>query len=216
MLISVTRRTTRMIASIGMALLAAGCFGGDDAPPLYGIAGQGAPAASKTATAETVTRSMAGTRTAAEAALIGIMRTDATDPFAIALDALPPDLVALLDEMGVDLRLGAALSVQGGVLTILFVFPGSPAERAGLITDDAVLRMGSAKSASGTTLGSAAELRAAVQSVAPGFHYALDIRRTDRLIAVSIERESDGAIAWRSAALTILALELLVGDAARK
>ena len=154
------------------------------------------------------------TRAAAEAALIEIMRGGGADPFAVTIDALPPALLALLNELGVDLRLGAALSLQDGVLTIAAVFPGSPAERAGLVAGDAVLGAGSTAGAAGAPLGSAAELRAAVQSAAPGSQYALDIRRADRVVTVSVEREPDGAAEWRSAALTVLALGLLMGDGA--
>ena len=139
------------------------------------------------------------------------MRGGAEDPFAVAPDALPPALLALLDELGVDLLLGAALSVQDGLLTIASVFPGSPAERAGLAGGDAVLGAGGT---AGAPLGSAAELRAAVQSAAPGSQYALDIRRADRVLTVSVEREPDGAAEWRSAVLTSLALGLLMGEGA--
>ena len=68
--------------------------------------------------------------------------------------------------------------------------------------------------AAGAPLGSAAELRAAVQSAAPGSQYALDIRRADRILTVSVEHEPDGAAEWRSAALTVVALGLLMGDGA--
>ena len=221
--ILVTRRARLTIAGLSVALLAAACSGSDGAPPP-----DGTPISSSTAATETVevattatvapTRDAAAvapspseTRAAAEAALIGIMRGGAEDPFAVAPDALPPALLALLDELGVDLLLGAALSVQDGVLTIASVFPGSPAERAGLAGGDAVLGAGGT---AGAPLGSAAELRAAVQSAAPGSHYALDIRRADRVRTVSVEREPDGAAEWRSAVLTSLALGLLMGDGA--
>ena len=151
MSILVTRWARLTIA--GVALLAAACSGSDGAPPPDGTPNSSttAPAAAETvkvATTATVapTRDAAAaapspsdTRAAAEAALIEIMRGGGADPFAVTLDALPPALLALLDELGVDLRLGAALAVQDGVLTIISIIPGSPAERAGLVAGDAVL-----------------------------------------------------------------------------
>ena len=226
MSILVTRWARLTIA--GVALLAAACSGSDGAPPPDGTPNSSttAPAAAETvkvATTATVAPSRdaaaaapspSDTRAAAEAALIEIMRGGGADPFAVTLDALPPALLALLDELGVDLRLGAALSVQDGVLTIISIIPGSPAERAGLVAGDAVLGAGGTAGAAGAPLGSAAELRAAVQSAAPGSQYALDIRRADRILTVSVEREPDGAAEWRSAALTVVALGLLMGDGA--
>ena len=223
--ILVTRRARLTIAGLSVALLAAACSGSDGAPPPDGTPSPSATAPAATETVEVATTatvaptrdaaavapSPSETRAAAQAALIGIMRGGAEDPFAVAPDALPPALLALLDELGVDLLLGAALSVQDGVLTIASVFPGSPAERAGLAGGDAVLGAGGT---AGAPLGSAAELRAAVQSAAPGSQYALDIRRADRVLTVSVEREPDGAAEWRSAVLTSLALGLLMGEGA--
>ena len=220
-----TRRARLSIAGLSVALLAAACSGSDGAPPPDGTPGSSATAPAATETVEVATTatvaptrdaaavapSPSDTRAAAEAALIGIMRGGAEDPFAVAPDALPPALLALLDELGVDLLLGAALSVQDGVLTIASVFPGSPAERAGLAGGDAVLGAGCT---AGAPLGCTAELRAVVQSAAPGSQYALDIRRADRVLTVSVEREPDGAAEWRSALLTSLALGLLMGDGA--
>ena len=204
MTISVTRWTLA-----GVALLAAACSAGDgDAPRPADVASPTATAVTAPVATAAATQAPPGAGADAGAALLAIMRGGGEDPFAVPPDALPGALLALLDELGVDLLLGAALSKQDGGVTVTAVFPGSPAERGGLLVGDAVLAVG------GVDLDSAGDLRVAVWSTAPGDVYALDVRRSDRSLSLSVEREADAVAEWRSALLNSLALGLLMGDGA--
>lgn len=139
--------------------------------------------------------------------LLAAMGGEGDELFSGALDDLPPVLRTFLHDSGADLLLGVGVVEAGGTLTVATVVPASPAERGGLDAGDVITAV------DGTSVASAAELRAAVERVAPGTTYALTIRRAGAVETVAIMREAapDGA-PWRSELLKSLALGMMLAD----
>ena len=139
--------------------------------------------------------------------LLAAMGGEGDELFSGALDDLPPVLRTFLHDSGADLLLGVGVVEAGGTLTVATVVPGSPAERGGLDAGDVITAL------DGTSVASAAELRAAVERVAPGTTYALTIRRAGAVETVAIMREAAPSGApWRSELLRSLALGMMLAD----
>ena len=216
------------LAIAGVALLTAACSGSDGEPPPDGALSSSPTAPVATGTVEVPTTATVAptsdatgvapsdTQVAAQAALLEIMSGGGEDPFAIAPEDLPPALVTVLEALGVDLYLGAAVAVQDGVVTVASVFPGSPADLAGLAAGDDIVGLDDSPDGDSIPLTSAAELRTFVQSAAPGTTYALTIRRDglSQPYDVDVRREADAVAPWRAEMLTALALGMLMGDGA--
>lgn len=139
--------------------------------------------------------------------LIEAMSDPDSELFSGSLEALPPEVRALLDGLGADLLLGAVLA-DVGTTVVVAVFPGSPAERAGLVDGDRVVGVDGAE-----VLG-ATEARAAVAAVEPGRSYTLMVRRGGAELTLEVEREtaSEGN-AWRAELLRAVALTLMLQGA---
>ncbi len=139
--------------------------------------------------------------------LLEAMGDPDSELFSGSLEALPPEVRALLDGLGADLLLGAVLADVGATVVVA-VFPGSPAERAGLVDGDRVV------SVDGAEVLGATEARAAVAAVEPGRSYALMVRRGGAELTLEVEREtaSEGN-AWRAELLRSVTLVLLLQDA---
>ena len=143
---------------------------------------------------------------AALAALIGSMSGGGVDPFGGPPESLPPELRALLEALGIDLLLGTAVTEIGGVLVVEAVFAGSPAERAGLLVGDVITAV------DGEQIDETAELRSAVEAVAPGDTYALTVRGGGTTRVVDVERTDPEDSFWRSDMLRTLALGLMLAN----
>ncbi len=202
-----------LLLAVALASVAlAGCTAdeGDDPPVEAPQATATAAAPVPTPAAATATVAL-GTPSpesldAALQALIGSMRGGGTDPFAGPPEALPPDLRALLEALGIDLLLGAAVNETGGVLTVEVVFAGSPAEDANLRAGDAIVAI------DGAPVDSRAELRAAVQAVTAGEVYLLTLHRGGYERVIGVERTSSDESFWRSDMLRTLALGLMLAN----
>ena len=202
-----------MLISVALAYAAvAGCSGGeaDDArvatpapSPTAELTAPAPPVATATPTPATPSPESLD---AALQSLIGSMRGGGTDPFAGPPESLPPELRALLEALGIDLLLGAAVTEIGGVLAVEAVFAGSPAERAGLIVGDVVIAI------DGAPLRTAAELRAAVQEATAGEVYTLTLRGSGTTRVVDVERTHAEDSFWRSDMLRTLALGLMLAN----
>ena len=202
-----------MLGSVALAYAAvAGCFGGeaDDArvatpapSPTAEVTAPAPPVATATPTPGTPSPESLD---AALQSLIGSMRGGGTDPFAGPPESLPPELRALLEALGIDLLLGAAVTEIGDVLAVEAVFAGSPAERAGLMVGDVVIAI------DGAPLRTAAELRAAVQEATAGEVYTLTLRGSDTTRVVDVERTHAEDSFWRSDMLRTLALGLMLAN----
>ena len=200
------------------AAMALACTGDDPATSPTPTAQATAPAASTAAAAATTATpgasdvvTTASTPSpelldAALLALIGGMTGGGTDPFAGPPDSLPPELTALLEALGIDLLLGAAVSERGGALVVEAVFPGSPAARSGLVAGDAVTAI------DGAPLRDGPALRAAVKAVAVGEVYSLTLRRGGSTTVVNVERTAATDAVWRSDMLRTLALGLMLAN----
>ena len=202
-----------LVLAVALAIVAlAGCTAseGDDAPVQAPPATStpAAPTATPPPTTATVTLATPSPESldAALQALIGSMRGGGTDPFAGPPEALPPDLRALLEALGIDLLLGAAVNETGGVLTVEVVFAGSPAEAANLRAGDVIVAI------DGVPVGSRAELRTAVQAVMAGEVYVLTLRRGGSTRLIDVEHTSSEESFWRSDMLRTLALGLMLAN----
>lgn len=140
--------------------------------------------------------------------LLRAMGDPDSELFSGSIAALPPEVRLLLDGLGADLLLGAVLADVGDGGAVLAVFPGSPAERAGLNEGDQLLAIGDAP------YGSAAGLRAAIEAVEPGAGFALTVGRDGAERTLEVEREAeDAGNAWRAELLRSVALVLLMQGA---
>ena len=140
--------------------------------------------------------------------LLEAMSDPDSELFSGSLDALPAEIRALLDALGADLLLGVVIIDLGGTETVVAVFPGSPAERAGLAEGDQITAV------DGVPVASGAELRAALEALAEGQAYVLTVRRGGAPSLLDLEREagSEGD-AWRAELLRAVALALVLQDA---
>ena len=206
------RSAITLTATLWLLAMASACTGDDAADvPTEVAATSSGPAATPVATAAPPVALTPGTPSpesldAALAALIGSMRGGGVDPFAGPPESLPPELRALLEALGIDLLLGTALTEIGGVLVVEAVFAGSPAERAGVLVGDVVTAI------DGTQIDEIAELRSAVEAVAPGDTYALTVRGGGTTRVVHVERTEPDDSFWRSDMLRTLALGLMLAN----
>ena len=139
--------------------------------------------------------------------LIEAMGDPDSELFSGSVDALPPEIRALLDALGADLQLGVVIIDLGGTERVVATFPGSPAERAGLVEGDEITAI------DGAPVGSGAELRTAIEALDPGTTYTLTVLRGGAPGLLDLEREpaSEGD-AWRADLLRAVALTLLMAD----
>ena len=215
---SARRAGILVVGLAALALAAAACTGDTDGgPPDAATAPaviEAAATASPTPTAEPMTAAAPEAPVgpspeavdAAVRALMRMMRGGGEDPFTGPPESLPPEVRALLDALGVDLLLGVVFGEAGATLAVEVVFPGSPAERAGLAAGDAVTAI------DGEPTADPAALRAAVEAVAPGESYALTVARRGADRTIEVEREAEVGSAWRSEMLRTLALGLMLAD----
>ncbi len=188
----------------GVLAVQAGWFGGTGHPSA--VVG-GGTAASARATVPTAGLPSPEALDEVVRALLAAMTGDGADLFSGAPAELPPALRTFFRESGADLLLGVAVADVGGTVTVATVFPGAPAERAGLEAGDVITALDDVPIASGS------ELRAAVEAVEPGTTYALTLRRVGAVEAVEIVREAPpGGDAWRAELLRTLALGLMLAD----
>ena len=140
--------------------------------------------------------------------LLDAMRDPDSELFSGSIDALPPELLTLLDALGADLLLGVVTvdtSIGAGVAAVL---PGSPAERAGLAEGDLITAIGAEPVTGGP------ELRAAIEALAPGTAYTLTASRGGVPGLVDLEREAASAgDAWRAELLRLIALVVMLEGA---
>lgn len=216
----VVRHPLRPLRAPGLLLLAvafaiaalAGCTGaeGDDAPveapPATATPAAAAPTPAPAATTVAFGTPSPESLDAALQALIGSMRGGGADPFAGPPEALPPDLRALLEALGIDLLLGVAVNETGGGLGVEVVFAGSPAEHARLRAGDVIVAI------DGVPVGTRAELRAAVQAATAGEVYLLTVNHGGYTRMVGVERTSSDESFWRSDMLRTLALGLMLAN----
>ncbi len=202
-----------LLLAVALACVAlAGCTGreGDDAPveAPQATATPAAPApATATATAApTLDMPSPESLDAALQALIGSMRGGGTDPFGGPPEALPPELRALLEALGIDLLLGAAVNEARGGLAVEVVFAGSPAEQAKLRTGDVIVAI------DGVPVSSGAELRAAVQAMTASEVFVLTLDRGGATRMIGVVRPSSEESFWRSDMLRTLALGLMLAN----
>ena len=128
--------------------------------------------------------------------------------FTGSIDALPPEVLAVLDAIGADLLLGVVRVEIDGRSVVVAVLPGSPAERAGLAEGDLITAI------DGTPAGNAAELRATIEAIAEGAAYTLTIDRGGAARSIEVEREAASAgNAWRAELLRSIALVLVLQEA---
>ncbi|MXZ63526.1 MAG: PDZ domain-containing protein [Chloroflexi bacterium] len=206
------RSAITLTATLWLLAMASACTGDDAADvPTEVTAKSSGPEATPVATAAPPVALTPGTPSpesldAALAALIGSMRGGGVDPFGGPPESLPPELRALLEALGIDLLLGTALTEIGGVLVVEAVFAGSPAERAGVLVGDVVTAI------DGTQIDETAELRSAVEAVAPGDTYALTVRGGGTTRVVHVERADAEDSFWRSDMLRTLALGLMLAN----
>jgi len=121
-------------------------------------------------------------------------------------ESLPPELRTLLQALGIDLRLGAAVQEMRGAVAIEVVFAGSPAERAGLAVGDVVTAL------DGRMLGGSFELHTAVAAVPPGETYELTVHRAGVTHLLAVEHPLPEDAFWRSDMLRTLALGLMLAN----
>ena len=198
------------VALAGVALAGCTASEGDDAP-VEAPQATATPAAPAPTPAPATPPAALGTPSpesldAALQALIDSMRGGGTDPFAGPPEALPPELRALLEALGIDLLLGAAVLETGGGLAVEVVFAGSPAEQASLRAGDVIVAI------DGEPVGSGAELRAAVQATMADEVYVLTVNRGGYTRMIGVERTSSDESFWRSDMLRTLALGLMLAN----
>ena len=128
--------------------------------------------------------------------------------FSGSIDALPPEVLALLDVIGADLLLGVVTVDVGIGAGVVLLMPASPAARAGVAEGDLITAI------DGTPVGSAVALRAAVEALAEGAAYTLTIDRGGAARTLEAEREAASAgNAWRAELLRSIALLLALQEA---
>ena len=128
--------------------------------------------------------------------------------FSGSIDALPPEVLALLDVIGADLLLGVVTVDVGAGAGVVLLMPASPAARAGVAEGDLITAI------DGTPVGSAVALRAAVAALAEGAAYTLTIDRGGAARTLEVEREAASAgNAWRAELLRSIALLLALQEA---
>ena len=229
------RPTAAALAALALAAALAACFGGDDdAPEATPTATPVAATATATATrtptptpepptatatptptpTEDATPSGGGDLLSPEltAQVTQLLLDAMSDPdsalFTGSIDALPPELLAVLDAIGADLLLGVVRVEIDGRSVVVAVLPGSPAERAGLAEGDLITAI------DGAPVGSAAELRAAIEAIAEGAAYTLTIDRGGAARTLEVEREAASAgNTWRAELLRSIALVLMLQEA---
>ena len=140
--------------------------------------------------------------------LLDAMRDPDSELFSGSIDALPPELRTVLDALGADLLLGIVAIDTGIGAGVVAVLPGSPAQRAGLAEGDLITAIGAAPVTSG------AELRDAIEALAPGTAYTLTASRGGVPGLLDLEREaaSEGN-AWRAELLRLIALVVMLEGA---
>ena len=209
-------------ALVALALVgSAACSGNDDMPEPTPAAASAtstsAPTAAATATPAPTTSVVRGIEATLPAGDVGQMMQmlieAMSDPdselFSGSIEAIPPELRALLDALGADLLLGVVtvdLGVGVGV-GVVVVIPDSSAAHGGLAEGDRIAAI------DGAPVGSGAALHAAVAALAEGTAYSLTIDRGGSAQMIEVERESasDGN-AWRAELLRSLALLLALQD----
>ena len=140
--------------------------------------------------------------------LLEAMSDPDSELFTGSIDALPPEVLAVLDVIGADLLLGVVRVEIDGRSVVVAVLPGSPAERAGLAEGDLITAI------DGAPVGSAAELRAAIEAIAEGAAYKLTIDRGGASRMLEVEREAASAgNTWRAELLRSIALVLMLQEA---
>ena len=170
-----------------------------------------APTATPAATAAVMTSGGAALPPELTAQLMQLFLDAMSDPdstlFSGSLEALPPEVLALLDVIGADLLLGVVTVDVGAGAGVVLVMPASPAARAGVAEGDLLTAI------DGTPVGSAAALRAAVAAVAEGATFTLTIDRGGAALALEAEREAapDGN-EWRAELLRSIALLLALQE----
>ena len=221
------RPTGTALAALALAAALAACSGGDDAPEATPTATPVAATATATATPTPTPTPAPPTATATptpagDAApsgggdllppeLMQLLLDAMSDPdselFSGSIDALPPEVRALLEGIGADLLLGVVRVEIDGRSVVVAVLPGSPAERAGLAEGDLITAI------DGTPAGNAAELRAAIEAIAEGAAYTLTIDRGGAARTLEVEREAASAgNAWRAELLRSIALLLALQE----
>ena len=232
------RPTAAALAALALAAAlaaSAACFGGDDTPEATPTATPVAATATATATptptptpsptpeppTSTATPTPAGDATPSggdllppevTAQVMQLLLDAMSDPdsalFSGSIDALPPEVLAVLDAVGADLLLGVVRVEIDGRSVVVAVLPGSPAERAGLAEGDLITAI------DGAPVGSAAELRAAIEAIAEGAAYKLTIDRGGASRTLEVEREAASAgNTWRAELLRSIALVLMLQEA---
>ncbi len=227
------RPAAAALAALALAAALAACSGGDDeAPEATPTATPVAVTATATATptptptptppAATATPTPAGDATPSgggnllspelTAQVTQLLLDAMSDPdsalFTGSIDALPPEVLAVLDAIGADLLLGVVRVDIDGRSVVVAVLPGSPAERAGLAEGDLITAI------DGAPAGNAAELRAAIEAIAEGAAYTLTIDRGGAARTLDVEREAAAAgNAWRAELLRSIALLLVLQEA---
>ena len=224
------RPAATALAALALAAALAACSGGDDEAP------EATPTATPVAATPTATATATPTPTptpapptatatptpAGDAApsgggdllppeLMQLLLDAMSDPdselFSGSIDALPPEVRALLEGIGADLLLGVVRVEIDGRSVVVAVLPGSPAERAGLAEGDLITAI------DGTPAGNAAELRAAIEAIAEGAAYTLTIDRGGAARTLDVEREAAAAgNAWRAELLHSIALLLALQE----
>ena len=225
------RPAATALTALALAAALAACSGGDDEAP------EATPTATPVAATPTATATATPTPTptpapptatatptpAGDAApsgggdllppeLMQLLLDAMSDPdselFSGSIDALPPEVRALLEGIGADLLLGVVRVEIDGRSVVVAVLPGSPAERAGLAEGDLITAI------DGTPAGNAAELRAAIEAIAEGAAYTLTIDRGGAARTLDVEREAAAAgNAWRAELLHSIALLLALQEA---
>ena len=229
------RPAAAALAALALAAALAACSGGDDeAPEATPTATPVAATATATATptptptptpeppTATTTPTPAGDATPSgggnllspelTAQVTQLLLDAMSDPdsalFTGSIDALPPEVLAVLDAIGADLLLGVVRVDIDGRSVVVAVLPGSPAERAGLAEGDLITAI------DGAPVGSAAELRATIEAIAEGAAYTLTIDRGGAARTLDVEREAASAgNAWRAELLRSIALVLVLQEA---
>ena len=221
------RPAATALAALALAAALAACSGGDDeAPEATPTATPVAATATATPTPTPTPEPPTATATptpAGDAApsgggdllppeLMQLLLDAMSDPdselFSGSIDALPPEVRALIEGIGADLLLGVVRVEIDGRSVVVAVLPGSPAERAGLAEGDLITAI------DGTPAGNAAELRAAIEAIAEGAAYTLTIDRGGAARTLDVEREAAAAgNAWRAELLHSIALLLALQEA---
>lgn len=191
-------------ALAGMLAASAGWLGGAGDPAVTRGGAQASPGAPVSAAPGAPSTEALGE---VMRVLLAAMGGEGEELFSGAPDDLPPVLRTFLHDSGADLLLGVGVVDADGALTVAAVIPGSPAERGGLDAGDVITEL------DGMPVASAAELRAAVERVAPGTTYALTLLRAGAVATVAIMREAaqDGD-PWRGELLRSLALGMMLAD----